>query len=280
MSARPTQQADSGPSESGTVLIVDDDVSVREALDSLFRSVGLKTRTFASAIEFTASDVPATPCCLVLDVRLPGLSGLDFQTHLAKTAVPVPIVFMTGHGDIPMAVRAMKAGAVDFLTKPFRDQDMLDAVTEAMAQDRRRRENEKAIAASREQFETLTPRERDIMVLLAQGIRTSGVFPMCSSTVPRISGAARDSWCACGSAVRAAPDALDHWHLLPSSMRGRCEEPLARAKQRHRHRCVQFTAQCPERLGLRGRVDHEELVHQRLEIAARRQRSDLASEDR
>lgn len=170
MSARPTQQADSGPSESDTVLIVDDDVSVREALDSLFRSVGLKTRTFASAIEFTASDVPATPCCLVLDVRLPGLSGLDFQTHLAKTAVPVPIVFMTGHGDIPMSVRAMKAGAVDFLTKPFRDQDMLDAVTEAMAQDRRRRENEKAIAASREQFETLTPRERDIMVLLAKGL--------------------------------------------------------------------------------------------------------------
>jgi len=169
MSARPSPPQPV-PSETGTVLIIDDDISVREALDSLFRSVGLKTRAFASAQEFTASDLPATPSCLVLDVRLPGISGLDFQAHLAKTSVPVPVVFMTGHGDIPMSVRAIKAGAIDFLSKPFRDQDMLDAVAEAMAQDRRRRESEKAKAAPRERFETLTPRERDIMALLAKGL--------------------------------------------------------------------------------------------------------------
>jgi FixJ family two-component response regulator len=156
--------------EAGTVLIIDDDVSVREALDCLFRSVGLKTRTFASAQEFEASELPAMPSCLVLDVRLPGISGLDFQAHLAKNSFPVPIVFMTGHGDIPMSVRAMKAGAIDFLTKPFRDQDMLDAVAEAMVQDRRRRDSEKAVAAPRERFATLTPRERDIMALLAKGL--------------------------------------------------------------------------------------------------------------
>jgi len=169
MSARPSPPETSA-SETGTVLIIDDDISVREALDSLFRSVGLKTRAFASAQDFTTSDLPETPSCLVLDVRLPGISGLDFQAHLAKISFPIPIVFMTGHGDIPMSVRAIKAGAIDFLSKPFRDQDMLDAVAEAMAQDRRRRESEKAMAAPRERFETLTPRERDIMALLAKGL--------------------------------------------------------------------------------------------------------------
>jgi FixJ family two-component response regulator len=167
MSSRLTPGDSSAP---GTVLIIDDDISVREALDSLFRSVGLKTRAFVSTDEFLQSELPTTPCCLVLDVRLPGISGLDFQTHLGETNVSLPIVFMTGHGDIPMSVRAIKAGALDFLTKPFRDQDMLDAVAGAIALDRRRRETEEEIAAPREVFETLTPRERDVMILLAKGL--------------------------------------------------------------------------------------------------------------
>ena len=157
------------PEPQPTVFVIDDD-ALREALSSLFRSVGLRVKAFASASEFLRMRLPDVPTCLVLDVRLPGLSGLDFQAELAKANVDIPVVFMTGHGDIPMTVRAMKAGAIEFLPKPFRDQDMLDAVAEAMAQDRRRRESEKAMAAPRERFETLTPRERDIMALLAKGL--------------------------------------------------------------------------------------------------------------
>ncbi len=170
MSTRPPSTPEADTAIHGMVLIIDDDISVREALDSLFRSVGLKTRAFVSAHEFLQSELPAMPCCLVLDVRLPGISGLDFQTYLGETNVQLPIVFMTGHGDIPMSVRAIKAGARDFLTKPFRDQDMLDAVTDAIALDRRRRQSEKDIAAPREVFETLTTRERDVMILLAKGL--------------------------------------------------------------------------------------------------------------
>ena len=124
------------------VFVIDDDASLREALSSLFRSVGLQVTAFASTAGFLKGKLPDAPSCLVLDVRLPGLSGLDFQTELAKADVRIPIIFMTGHGDIPMSVRAMKAGAVEFLTKPFRDQDMLDAVQIGLERDRIRRESE------------------------------------------------------------------------------------------------------------------------------------------
>ena len=132
----------SGP----TVLVVEDDEPVRRALRNLFESVGLEVQLFGSASDMLQSKLPATASCLVLDVRLPGLSGLDFQTELAKANIHIPIIFMSGHGDIPMTVRAMKGGAVDFLTKPFRDQDMLDAVGAAIERDRKRREAEKIVS--------------------------------------------------------------------------------------------------------------------------------------
>src|SRR5467141_4735177 len=124
------------------VFVVDDDESMREALGSLFRSVSLKVETFGSAADFLRSNLPEVASCLVLDVRLPGVSGLDFQGELAKANIHIPVIFMTGHGDIPMSVQAMKAGAVDFLTKPFRDQDMLDAVAAALERDQARRQQE------------------------------------------------------------------------------------------------------------------------------------------
>src|SRR5258706_2423664 len=145
------------------VFIVDDDASVRRGLTNLFRSVDLRAEVFGSASEFLQSKLPDIASCLVLDIRLPGISGLDFQIELAKVNIHIPIIFMTGHGDIPMTVRAMKAGAVDFLTKPFRDQDMLDAVAMAIARDGKRREDEKLILDLRALFETLTLREREMM---------------------------------------------------------------------------------------------------------------------
>src|SRR5580658_498830 len=138
------------------VLVIDDDVSLREALSSLFRSVGLPVKTFASAAEFLQFKLPDTATCLVLGVRLPGVSGLDFQSGLAKAHIDIPIVFMTGHGDIPMTVRAMKAGAVEFLPKPFRDQDMLDAVQAGLEQNRDRRKSAGDISKLRRLFESLT----------------------------------------------------------------------------------------------------------------------------
>ena len=152
------------------VLVMDDDSSVRDALSSLFRSVGLRVELFASPAEFLKAPLPEVPSCLVLDVRLPGLSGLDFQANLARTGTHIPIVFMTGHGDIPMTVKAMKAGAVEFLTKPFRDQDMLDAVRLALAGDLARRDAEKTVSVLRANFETLTAREQQIMSLVAAGL--------------------------------------------------------------------------------------------------------------
>ena len=152
------------------VLVIDDDAPLREALSSLFRSVGLQVKTFGSAQEFLQSGAPDSPSCLVLDVRLPGLSGLDFQAELAKANIHIPIVFMTGHGDIPMTVRAMKAGAVEFLPKPFRDQDMLDAVTRALDQDRKRREEEKVVSRLQRLFESLTRREREVLSLVISGL--------------------------------------------------------------------------------------------------------------
>lgn len=157
------------------VLVVDDDASVRGALDSLFRSVGLRVQLFASAAELLSTKLPDVESCLVLDVRLPGVSGLDFQTQLARESNNIPIVFMTGHGDIPMSVRAMKAGAVDFLAKPFRDQDMLDAVTVALEHDRKRRESERQVGDLKALYATLSPREREIMGHVTAGLMNKQV---------------------------------------------------------------------------------------------------------
>jgi FixJ family two-component response regulator len=151
------------------VHIVDDDESVRLALDSLFRSVGLATSLYGTAKDFLKADLGPGPTCLVLDVRLPGQSGLDFQQQLAESGIHIPVVMMTGHGDIPMSVRAMKAGAVDFLAKPFRDQEMLDAVTAAIARDEARRASAKGETELRARFETLSPRERQVMALVTAG---------------------------------------------------------------------------------------------------------------
>ena len=157
------------------VFIVDDDDDVRRSLARLFGSVGHQVKVFGSAAEFLGSRPPDAPSCLVLDVRLPGLSGLDFQAELGKANINTPIIFMSGYGDIPMSVKAMKAGAVDFLTKPFRDQDMLDAVATALARDRRRRETEKRVSDLRSRFDTLTPRERDVMAGVTAGMMNKQV---------------------------------------------------------------------------------------------------------
>ena len=157
------------------IFIVDDDPLVRESLSSLLRSVGLQTRVFGSTSEFLREKRPALPGCLVLDVRLPGESGLDFQAELVSRNIRIPIIFMTGHGDIPMTVRAMKAGAVEFLTKPFREQDMLDAVKLALERDRGRIESDKVSSGLKARFDTLTPREREIMVLVAAGLMNKQV---------------------------------------------------------------------------------------------------------
>jgi FixJ family two-component response regulator len=143
---------------------------MREALQSLFRSVGLRVEVFGSASELLQSSLPNVASCLVLDIRLPGVSGLDFQVELAEAGIHIPIIFMTGHGDIPMSVQAMKAGAVDFLTKPFRHQEMLHAVNRALAADRKRREEEKTVSDLRVLFESLTPREREVLVLVTAGL--------------------------------------------------------------------------------------------------------------
>ncbi len=152
------------------VFIIDDDLSVRRALTNLFQSVGLHVEAFGSAPDMLQTKLPDVPSCLVLDIRLPGLSGLDLQAELARANINIPIIFITGHGDIPMTVRAMKGGAVDFLTKPFRDQDLLDAVVKAIEQDRRRREVEQALANLRSRFEALTAREREVLALVASGL--------------------------------------------------------------------------------------------------------------
>jgi FixJ family two-component response regulator len=162
-------------SPSPTVFVVDDDEDMRTALGNLFGSVGLEVRLFGSAAEFLQAVPSDAPGCLVLDIRLPGVSGLEFQSQLARASAHIPIIFMTGHGDIPMSVRAMKAGAVDFLTKPFRDQDMLDAVAVAIAADRTRRAEAEASADIRERYARLSPREREVMVLVTRGLMNKQV---------------------------------------------------------------------------------------------------------
>ncbi|HEV2730105.1 MAG TPA: response regulator transcription factor [Terriglobales bacterium] len=153
-----------------TVFIIDDDASVRASIQGLLKSVGLRSQSFASAQEFLARRSDDGPSCLVLDVRLPGQSGLDFQRHLSEAGVQIPIIFITGHGDIPMSVRAMKSGAVEFLTKPFGDQDLLDAIYLALERDRVRRQQQSEMADLRKRYETLTAREREVMHLVVSGM--------------------------------------------------------------------------------------------------------------
>ena len=152
------------------VFVIDDDESIRESLKSLMRSVGLGVETFATAQEFLQSTRPDVPACLILDVRMPGLSGLDLQRDLAEANIHIPIIFITGHGDIPMSVRAMKAGAVEFLTKPFRDQDLLDAIQQALERDRRARSQQADSAELRNRYQSLTPRETEVFALVVKGM--------------------------------------------------------------------------------------------------------------
>ncbi len=176
------------------VFVVDDDAPMRESLKNLVRSVGLRVEAFASAQEFLRSKRPDVPGCLVLDVRLPGLSGLDLQKRMAEADMDIPVIFITGHGDIQMTVRAMKAGAVEFLTKPFRDQDLLDAIQQALERDRKTREQRTEIEALRRCFDSLTPREREVMGL--------GWRPGCSTS------RSPESW------VRARPTVKIHRHQV------------------------------------------------------------------
>jgi len=172
--------------ENPTILIIDDDAAVRDALGRLLRSVGLDTQLFASVPDFVRSEPPDGPTCLVLDVRLPGKSGLDFQRELAAAHRELPIIFITGYGDIPMSVQAMKSGAIEFLTKPFRDQDLLDAIAVGLSRDRARREHEKALADLKERFGSLSSREREIMIQVAHGRlskQIAGDFGIAEATV-------------------------------------------------------------------------------------------------
>jgi len=170
VTGHPTSPRNVASTEEPIVYVVDDDASVREALRNLFRSVGLRVEVFGAAPEFLQSKLPDVASCLILDIRLPRLSGLDFQADLARAGIHIPIIFMTGHGDIPMTVRAMKAGAVDFLTKPFRDQDMLDAVTTAIERDRNSRSEARALSDLHARLVTLSVREQEIMALVTTGL--------------------------------------------------------------------------------------------------------------
>jgi FixJ family two-component response regulator len=175
MTERPRSSHEPAGAKEPIVFVIDDDESMRRALANLFQSVGLKVEVFGSAPEMLRSKLPDVASCLVLDIRLPGSSGLDFQTELAKASIQIPIIFMTGHGDIPMTVRAMKSGAVDFLTKPFRDQDMLDAVVTAIERDRKRREADAIVANLQTLLDTLTPREREVLALVSSGLMNKQV---------------------------------------------------------------------------------------------------------
>ena len=170
MTERPKSSREQSSARESIVFVVEDDPSMRRALSNLFESVGLQVEMFGAASEMLQSKLPDVASCLVLDVRLPGLSGLEFQTELAKANIHIPIIFMTGHGDIPMSVRAMKGGAIDFLTKPFRDQDMLDAVVKAIERDRERREADRIVTDLRTLFETLSTRERQVLALVSSGL--------------------------------------------------------------------------------------------------------------
>ena len=174
---KPPHEPASGKDEikAPIVFVIDDDLSMRRALTNLIQSVGFGVEVFGSATELLKNKLPEVASCLVLDIRLPGLSGLDLQTELAKANIRIPIIFITGHGDIPMTVRAMKGGAVDFLTKPFRDQDLLDAVVGAIDKDRKRREADKAVANLQALYDTLSSREREVLGFVAAGLMNKQV---------------------------------------------------------------------------------------------------------
>jgi FixJ family two-component response regulator len=172
---RPKSSHETASAKEPIVFIIDDDVAMRMTLSSLFRSMGLRVELFGSAREFAQIKMPDVASCLVLDIRLPGVSGLDFQAELAEADIRIPIIFMTGHGDIPMSVKAMKAGAIDFLTKPFRDQDILDAVTKAIERDKKRRDSEKSVSELQIRFDSLTSREREVMRMVAAGLMNKQV---------------------------------------------------------------------------------------------------------
>ena len=170
----------------GVVFVVDDDAPMRRSLENLIRSVGLRVEAFASAQEFLRGKRPDLPGCLVLDVRLPGLSGLDLQKRMAEANSEIPIIFITGHGDIPMSVQAMKAGAVEFLSKPFRDQALLDAIHQALERDRQTRKQRANIETLRRRFDSLTPREREVMAFVVAGLlnkQIAGELGMSETTV-------------------------------------------------------------------------------------------------
>ncbi len=158
------------PAAVPTVFVIDDDDLVRTAIQGMLKSVGLRSETFGTPQEFLRSNRPETPSCLVLDVRLPGVNGLEFQRELSDAGVRIPIIFITGHGDIPMTVKAMKSGAVEFLTKPFRDQDLLDAIHQALDRDRVARQQQSELGGLRRRYESLTPREREVMGLVVSGM--------------------------------------------------------------------------------------------------------------
>jgi FixJ family two-component response regulator len=158
------------PTGAPTVFVIDDDDSMRAAIRGMLKSVGLRAETFETPQDFLRTERPDGPSCLVLDVRLPGVSGLDFQHELADAGVRIPIIFITGHGDIPMTVKAMKSGAVEFLTKPFRDQDLLDAIQQALDRDRAVRQQQSELGYLRKRYESLTPREREVMALVVSGM--------------------------------------------------------------------------------------------------------------
>jgi FixJ family two-component response regulator len=170
MTDRPKSAPEMASPETPIVFVIDDDESMCRGLTNLFESVGLRVETFRSTPELLQRSLPDVPSCLVLDIRLPGMSGLDFQVLLEKAAIHIPIVFMTGHGDISMSVRAMKAGAADFLAKPFRQQEMLDAVTAAIERDRKRRKDARIVSSLQARFETLTTREREILASVSAGL--------------------------------------------------------------------------------------------------------------
>ena len=158
------------PASGPTVFVIDDDDLVRKSIQGMLKSVGLRSETFGTPQAFLRSNRPDAPSCLVLDVRLPGVNGLDFQRELAAAGVRIPIIFITGHGDIPMTVKAMKSGAVEFLTKPFRDQDLLDAIHQALDRDRANRQQQSELGELRKHYQSLTPREREVMALVVSGL--------------------------------------------------------------------------------------------------------------
>jgi FixJ family two-component response regulator len=186
MAETASSRAEANSEAHSTVLIIDDDADLRNSVGRLLKSVGLNARLFASIPDFLKTERPDTPACLVLDIRLPGKSGLDFQRELAAANIHLPIVFITGHGDIPMTVQAMKGGAIEFLTKPFREQELLDAIQLGLERDRFRRKNETALGDLRARFETLSPREREIMLQVVHGRlskQIAGDFGISETTV-------------------------------------------------------------------------------------------------